>query len=39
MELFVETHVRSEDRQKGVQQFVDNRTQHYMVSLFNHFIL
>ena len=25
MELFVETHVRSQDRQKGVQQFVDNR--------------
>jgi len=32
MELFVETHMRSEDRQKGVQQFVDNRAQHFMVS-------
>jgi hypothetical protein len=38
MELFVEMHVHSEDRQKGVQQFVDNRTQYYMVCLFNHFI-
>jgi len=25
MELFVEMHVRSQYRQKGVQQFVDNR--------------
>jgi len=25
MELFVETHVRSQDRQKKAQQFVDNR--------------
>ncbi|XP_011042404.1 PREDICTED: uncharacterized protein LOC105138102 [Populus euphratica] len=33
MELFVETHVRSQDRQKGVQQFVDNRAQHFMVYL------
>jgi hypothetical protein len=32
MELFVEKHMRSEDRQKGVQQFVDNRAQHFMVS-------
>jgi hypothetical protein len=39
MELFVETHVRSQDRQKGVQQFVDNRAQHFVVCLFNHFIL
>jgi len=38
MELFVETHVRSEDRQKGVQQFVDNRAQHFVVCSFNHFI-
>ncbi|KAL9391363.1 hypothetical protein Peur_015283 [Populus x canadensis] len=29
MELFLETHVRSQDRQKGVQQFVDNRAQHF----------
>jgi hypothetical protein len=39
MELFVETHVRSQNRQKGVQQFVDNRAQHFMVCSFNHFIL
>jgi len=38
MELFVETHVRSQDRQKGVEQFVDNRAQHFMVCSFNHFI-
>jgi hypothetical protein len=38
MELFVETHVRSEDRQRGVQQFIDNRTQHFVVCSFNHFI-
>ena len=38
IELFVETHVWSEDRQKGVQQFVDNRAQHFVVCLFNHFI-
>ncbi|KAL9376036.1 hypothetical protein Peur_030156 [Populus x canadensis] len=30
MELFVETHVRSQDRQKGVQQFMDNRAQHFV---------
>ncbi|XP_052310216.1 uncharacterized protein LOC127905507 [Populus trichocarpa] len=30
MELFLETHVRSQDRQKGVQQFVDNRAQHFV---------
>jgi hypothetical protein len=39
MELFVEMHVRSQDNQKGVQQFIDNRAQHFMVYLFNHFIL
>jgi hypothetical protein len=38
MELFIETHVRSEDCQKGVQQFVDNRAQHFMVCLLFHFI-
>ncbi|KAL9346174.1 hypothetical protein Peur_061027 [Populus x canadensis] len=31
MELFVEKHVRSQDRQKGVQQFVDNRAQHFVL--------
>ncbi|KAI5562836.1 hypothetical protein BDE02_15G076300 [Populus trichocarpa] len=30
MELFVETHIRSEDRQKGVQQFIDNHAQHFV---------
>jgi hypothetical protein len=39
MELFVETHVWSQDRQKGVQQFIDNRSQHFVVCSFNHFIL
>jgi hypothetical protein len=39
MELFVETHVRSQDCQKGVQQFVDNRAQHFVVCSFIHFIL
>jgi hypothetical protein len=38
MELFVETYVRSDDRQKGVQQFIDNRAQHFVVCSFNHFI-
>ena len=39
MELFVEMHVWSQDRQKVAQQFVDNHAQHFMVCLFNHFIL
>jgi hypothetical protein len=38
MELFVETHVQSQDRQKGVQQFVDNHAQHFIVCSFNYFI-
>jgi len=38
MELFVETRMCSEDHQKGVQQFINNRAQHYVVCLFNHFI-
>jgi hypothetical protein len=38
MELFLETHVRIEDRQKEVQQFLDNHTQHFVVCLFNYFI-
>jgi len=38
MELFLETHVQSQDRQKGVQQFMDNRAQHFVVYSFNHFI-
>jgi hypothetical protein len=39
MELFVEMHMWSQDRQIGAQQFVDNRAQHFVVCLFNHFIL
>jgi len=35
----VETHVRSQDRQKRAEQFVDNFAQHFVVCLFNHFIL
>jgi len=38
MELFVETHVQSQDHQKGVQQYVDNRAQLFVVCLINHFI-
>jgi len=39
MEPFVETHVWSQDRQKGVQQFMDNHAQHFVICLFIHFIL
>jgi hypothetical protein len=35
MELFIETHVRSEDRQKRVQQFIDNCAEHFVVCSFN----
>jgi hypothetical protein len=38
MELFVEMHVQSEDRQKEVQQFIDNRAQYFVVCSLNHFI-
>jgi hypothetical protein len=31
MEVFVETHMQSEDRQKRMQQFIDNCTQHFIV--------
>jgi len=34
----METYVRSQDRQKGAQQFIDNCAQHFVVCLFNHFI-
>ncbi|KAL9359855.1 hypothetical protein Peur_047978 [Populus x canadensis] len=30
MELFMEMHVRSDDRQKGVQRLIDNRAQHFV---------
>jgi len=39
MKLFVEMHVQSQDCQKGVQQFVDNRAQHFVVCSFIRFIL
>jgi hypothetical protein len=39
MELFLETHVRSQDRQKGVQQYVNNRAQHFVVCSINQIIL
>jgi len=35
MEFFMETHVRGEDRQKEVQQFLDNRSQHFVVCWFS----
>ena len=35
MELFVETHMRSHDRQKKVQQFVDSQAQHFVVCWFS----
>ncbi|KAL9390384.1 hypothetical protein Peur_018989 [Populus x canadensis] len=35
MKLFVETHVRSQDRQKVAQQFVDNRAQHFVETYNN----
>jgi hypothetical protein len=35
MELFVETHVRSQDRKKGAQQLIDNHAQHFVLCLFN----
>jgi len=38
IELFVETHVRSQDRQKGVQQYVDNHAQHFVVCSINQII-
>jgi len=41
MELFVKTHVRSQDRQKGAQQFVDNRVlgqPFYFVSYYFYWI-
>jgi hypothetical protein len=35
MELFIETHVRSDDRQKGMLEFMDNRAQHFVVCWFS----
>ena len=35
MELFVETCIRSDDRQKGVQLFVDSQARHSMVCWFS----
>jgi hypothetical protein len=34
IKLFVETHVRSDDSQKDVQQFKDSRAQHFVVCWF-----
>jgi hypothetical protein len=38
MELFVETHMWSQDRQKRVQQYVDNRAQYFVVCSINQII-
>jgi hypothetical protein len=38
MELFVETHMRSQDRQKGVQQYLDNRAHYFVVCSINQII-
>jgi hypothetical protein len=35
MELFIETHVQSDDRQKGMQLFLDSRAQHFVVCWFS----
>jgi hypothetical protein len=35
MELFVETHMRSDDCQKEMQQFIDSRDQHFLVRWFS----
>jgi len=37
MELFVEMHVWSDDRQKGMQQLIDSRAQNFMVCWFSTF--
>jgi hypothetical protein len=37
MELFVETHMLSDDRQKGVQRLIDSKAQHFMVCWFSTF--
>jgi hypothetical protein len=40
MELFVETHVLNDDHQKGVQQLIDSRAQHFCgLLVFNFFFL
>jgi hypothetical protein len=39
MELFVEMHVWSDDRQKGVQQLMDSRSQNFMVCWFSTFFV
>jgi hypothetical protein len=35
MELLVEIHVWSDDRQNRVQQFIDSRAQHFIVCSFS----
>jgi hypothetical protein len=34
MEVFVETHLRNDDHQKGVQQLMDSQAQKFVVSWF-----
>jgi hypothetical protein len=34
IELFVETFVQSDDRQKEVQRFIDSRAQHFVICWF-----
>jgi pentose-5-phosphate-3-epimerase len=35
MKLFIETHMQSDNHQKWVQQFMDNRAQHFLVYWFS----
>jgi hypothetical protein len=35
MELFMETHLLSDDRQKRMQQFVDSQAQYFVVCWFS----
>jgi hypothetical protein len=37
MEVFVETHLRNDDHQKGVQQLMDSQAQKFVVSWFQQF--
>jgi len=35
MDFFVKMHVQSDNHQKGMQQFVDSRAQHFMIHWFS----
>jgi hypothetical protein len=35
VKLFVKMHVQSDDRKKGMQQFVDSQAQHFMIYWFS----